>query len=136
MRRICLIVWIFLFAAGALWGCALNKADKQKVRDLEYTVVEDEDLPEELKTEIDSKKEAHFKMTYESSEYLYIVMGYGQQETGGYSIQVKELYLSSNAVFFKTELAGPKKGETISQAPSCPYIVVKTELVKEPVVFE
>ena len=106
-----------------LCGCGVRKAEKEKVRDLEYTVVEDEDLPEELKEQIDLKKESHFKFTYETGEYLYIVMGYGQQETGGYNIQVKEL-------------SGPEKGKTISQSPSCPYIVVKTELMKEPVVFE
>lgn len=119
-----------------LCSCGVRKAEKEKVRDLEYTVVEDEDLPEELKEQIDLKKKSHFKFTYETGEYLYIVMGYGQQETGGYDIRVKELYLSPNAVFFQTELSGPEKGKTISQSPSCPYIVVKTELVGEPVVFE
>lgn len=127
---------ILVMASSFFCGCAAKKAEREKVRDLDYTVVEDSDLPEELKNEIDQKKTAHFKYTYETGEYLYIVMGYGQQETGGYSITVKELYLSSNAIFFKTELKGPEKGETISQAPSCPYIVVKTEITGKPVVFE
>lgn len=127
---------ILVMVSCLLGGCMAEKADKEKVKDLDYTVVEDSDLPEELKSEIEQKKTAHFKYTYETGEYLYIIMGYGQQETGGYSITVKELYLSSNAVFFKTELKGPQKGETISQAPSCPYIVVKTEITGKPVVFE
>lgn len=127
---------ILVMVSCLFGGCMAEKADKEKVKDLDYTVVEDSDLPEELKNEIEQKKTAHFKYTYETGEYLYIIMGYGQQETGGYSITVKELYLSSNAVFFKTELKGPQKGETISQAPSCPYIVVKTEITGKPVVFE
>ena len=127
---------ILVMASCFFGGCAAKKAEKEKVRDLDYTVVEDSDLPEELKNEIEQKKTAHFKYTYETGEYLYIVMGYGQQETGGYSITVKELYLSSNAVFFKTELKGPEKEETISQAPSCPYVVIKTEKTGKPVVFE
>ena len=127
---------ILVMVSCLFGGCMAEKADQEKVKDLDYTVVEDSDLPEELKTEIEQKKTAHFKYTYETGEYLYIVMGYGQQETGGYSIAVKELYLSSNAVFFKTELKGPQKGETISQAPSCPYVVVKTEITGKPVVFK
>lgn len=116
-------------------GCVATKTNKEKIKDLEYTVVEDEDLPEELKTEIDGKKEAQFKLTYKNDEYLYISEGYGEQETGGYSIQVRKLYLTSNAIFFDTEIFGPQKGEKITQSPSYPYIVLKVELRAEPVVF-
>ena len=62
--------------------------------------------------------------------------GYGEQATGGYSIQIKELYLSNNAAFFQTELIGPRKGETITKSPSYPYIVVVTEKVDKNLVFE
>ena len=65
-----------------------------------------------------------------------IVRGYGEQETGGYSICIRDLYLTSNAIIFDTELIGPRKGETISKSPSYPYIVVKVELRDENVVFE
>ncbi len=122
--------------AGLLAGCAALTAKSEKIRDLEYTVVKEEDLPEELRLQIDEKKEARFKITYQSDGYLYIASGYGEQETGGYSIAMKELYLSDNAVYFDTELCGPQKGETINHAPSYPYIVVKTEAVEKPVVFQ
>jgi uncharacterized protein Veg len=51
-------------------------------------------------------------------------------------IQQGDLYLTSNAIIFDTELIGPRKGETISKSPSYPYIVVKVELRDENVVFE
>ena len=92
--------------------------------------------PEELQNDIEEKKAADFKMTYKDSEFLYIVRGYGEQETGGYSICIRNLYLTSNAIIFDTELIGPRKGETISKSPSYPYIVVKVELRDENVVFE
>ena len=75
-------------------------------------------------------------MTYETPEHLYIVRGYGEQETGGYCIQVKELYLSSNAVFFSSELIGPRHAENVPKSPSYPYIVVETEKVDKNVVFD
>ena len=119
-----------------LAGCAIEKTNRTKVRDLDYHVVAEEEIPEELKAQIEVKKAADFKLTYETPEYLYIVRGYGEQETGGYSIQMKELYLTSNAVFFSTELIGPRKGENITKSPSYPYIVVQTEKVDKNVVFE
>ena len=79
---------------------------------------------------------APFKLTYTDDQNLYIVVGYGEQETGGYSICIRNLYLTSNAIIFDTELIGPRKGETISKSPSYPYIVVKVELRDENVVFE
>lgn len=139
IKKIGQLIWletalmIFIFV---LTGCVATKTNKDKIKDLEYTVVEDEDLPEELKTEIEEKKEAQFKLTYKNDEYLYIAEGYGEQETGGYSIQVRKLYLTSNAIFFDTEIFGPQKGEKITQSPSYPYIVLKVELRAEPVVFE
>lgn len=119
-----------------LTGCAIEKTNRTKVRDLEYHVVTEEEIPEELKVQIEEKVAADFKLTYETPEYLYIVRGYGEQETGGYSIQVAELYLSSNAVFFKSSLIGPRKGENAVKSPSYPYIVVRTENVDKNIVFE
>jgi hypothetical protein len=117
-------------------GCSFS-ADGQtaKVRDLEYTVVGEQELPEELQTEIDANKQTAFQLTYSDGEYLYIVNGYGEQETSGYSIQVKELYLTGQAVCFQTELTGPQNGEKVSSTKSFPYVVVKTELVDLPVLY-
>lgn len=127
---------ICMLMVGGLCGCSVEKANRTKVRDLDFQIVASEEIPEELQAQIEGKKTADFKMTYETPEKLYIVRGYGEQATGGYSIQVKELYLSNNAVFFQTELIGPRKGEVIAKSPSYPYIVVVTEKVDKNIVFE
>ena len=114
----------------------LSLYKKLKILTIKHSKAAEEEIPEELKVQIKEKEAADFKLTYETPEYLYIVRGYGEQETGGYSIQVKELYLTSNAVFFSTELIGPRKGENTAKSPSYPYIVVKTEKLEETVVFE
>lgn len=126
------IVLIFTVIAG---GCGISTQDRQKVQDLDYTVVDPNEVPESFQEQIDAKVENHFKLTYEDGEYLYIAVGYGEQTTGGYSIQVKDCYVSSNAIYFYTELYGPEKGETVCEAVTYPYIVIKTELRDEPVVF-
>lgn len=87
---------------------------------------------------VEEKKTQGFKMTYQDGGFLYICMGYGEQETGGYSIAVNALYETENAVYFDTTLLGPKPGENDGkkQSPSYPYVVVKTEMVEKPVVFD
>ncbi len=134
--RILLGMMLLLGAGGLLSGCRIEKSNQTKVRDLEYAILAEEDLPTELKEDIEGRKAGDFKMTYETDDALYIVRGYGEQETGGYSICLRELYLSSNAVVFSTELIGPRKGENITKSPSYPYIVVKTEKREESTIFD
>lgn len=136
--ELCLLgVLILAVVCGSLLsGCSIEETDGTKVSDLNYTIVEESEIPEELMAMIEEKKAADFKMTYETDQDLYIVHGYGEQATGGYSISVKDLYLTSNAILFDTELIGPRKGETTSQSPSYPFIVVKTAFREENVIFE
>lgn len=118
-----------------LSGCSIDSQDKEKIRDLEYTVVEKEDVPDELMKIINEKKGDVFKITFKDNDYLYIVVGYGKQPTGGYSIAVEELYLTNNAIYINTTLIGPSKEEKISQVITYPYIVIKTEYLEHSVVF-
>ncbi len=118
-----------------LTGCKTEDTDIKKIRDLDFTVVEDADLPGELKEIIDEKKEEPFKLTYSNKDNLYIVVGYGKQNSGGYSITVEALYLTKNAIYIDTNLIGPTKEDMVSQGVTFPYIVVKLEDMEEPVVF-
>lgn len=119
-----------------LTGCKSEKADIKKIKDLEFTVVEDADVPEELMKMIEEKKAEAFKMTFKSEDYLYIIVGYGAKPTGGYSIAVNELFLTSNAIYFDTDLIGPEKTESVSDAVTYPYIVVKLEKLDKRVLFK
>lgn len=127
-----LMLWVFLVRFAA--GCA-QQAEPARVRDLDFTVVGNREVPEELQGIIEEKKTAPFKLTYSDGEGLYIAQGYGEQETGGYSIAVRELYLTEDSIQFQAELMGPEKGEDGGTEKSYPYIVVKTEYLEEPVVF-
>lgn len=118
-----------------LCGCRIIRIEEEQRTPLEYTVADQEEIPEELQALIDGKKSEEFQMTYQSENDLYLVKGYGRQMTGGYSIQVEEVSASSNAVFFKTKLLGPSK-EDQGGEPSYPYIVVKMQYREEPVQFQ
>lgn len=119
-----------------LTGCTMLSSERVKLQDLGFTVLSEEVIPQELKTIIDEKKYEGFKLTYSDEAYLYIVIGYGQQPTGGYSIAVNELYLAEEAIYVNTTLLGPEQKESGGKTPSCPYIVLKTDFIDKPVVFE
>lgn len=131
---VALLTWVFV--VRFLTACSVEKDELEKVRDLEFTVVGEANLPEELKNVIGEKKTAPFKLTYTDDQNLYIVVGYGEQESGGYSIAVKELYLTENAIVADTELIGPQSGEETGVEKSYPYVVVKTEYLEHPVIFQ
>lgn len=128
----CLLVLVL----AMLTACAFEDDEDAKVRDLTFTVVSEADAPQELQTILAEKRNQPLKLTYTDDKYLYIVVGYGPQATGGYSIQVEELYLTDNAVFLDTELMGPAKGETAAPETSYPIIIIRTELVEKPVIFD
>ncbi len=130
-----ILLLTIIIMATMLCGCKTENTDIKKIKDLDFTVVEDADLPGELKGIIDEKKEAPFKLTYSNKDALYIVVGYGRQNSGGYSISVDELYLTKNAVNINTNLIGPSKDDMVAEGVTYPYIVVKLEYREERVVF-
>ena len=127
---LCLLLLTFL-----LEGCRMVKIKEADREPLKYTVVEKQQLPEEAAALIEEKKEKEFQMAYQRGDEMYLIKGYGRQMSGGYSIQVKELSASSNAVFFETKLIGPTE-KIQGGEPSYPYIVIKTEYRDGPVQFQ
>lgn len=127
---------VLLLFSFILTGCSIGTGETARLRDLEFTVVSEERLPQELKGLIDERKNTEFKMTYNDNEFLYICIGYGEQKTGGYSIAVNDLYLTDTSICISTSLLGPGPGDKTGTAPSFPYLVVKTEYLDKTVVFE
>ncbi len=129
-----LFLWVVL--ANCLAGCTRNDAT-EKLRDIGvYSGGGAGRCRRSLRDIIGEKQAAPFKLTYSDGQGLYIVQGYGEQETGGYSIAVRQLYLTEDSIVFDAELIGPEKGEDGGTEKSYPYIVVKTELLENPVVFQ
>lgn len=120
----------------SVFACAKKQDAMEKIRDLECTVIAEENLPEELLAMIEQKKAEAFKITFEDKGFLYICIGYGTQQTGGYSIALNNLYETANALYVDTNLIGPSPEEKSNQVASYPYIVIKTEFIDKPVVFD
>lgn len=144
-RTVCLRSKIFLcltliLLMGILTGCSMLSEEKIKLRDLDFTVLSEETIPEELRKLMEEKRAeapaAPFNLTYCDNENLYICIGYGEQATGGYSIAVNELYLTDNAIYVNTSLLGPSPSEKNSGKVSYPCIVIKTEKLDQTIIFE
>ncbi len=134
-KKIALLLCCILISS-VFFGCKKEQSEVKKLNDLEFTVVEEADLPEELLTSINEKKSTPFKMTYSNDNYLYIVRGYGEQRSGGYSITADELFLAEDGIHFKTTLLGPGKDEPVTQVMTYPFIVVKTEFLDQKVIWD
>ena len=135
MKRRRQSIWMLcLIPVFLLAGCGKGNGTGDREA-LDYEVVTEEEIPLELKTIIEDKKQAEFKLTYTCDGALYLVSGLGQQESGGYSISVKDLYLQGGSICLETESMGPTKEEAASKSPSCPYLVIKLQYREEPVVF-
>ncbi len=135
-NRIWMLTVLCLTTAFLTTACTVDKTEDGKVRDLEFTVIGEGDAPQELKDILAEKRTQPFKLTYSDDQNLYIVVGYGPQVTGGYSITVEELYLTENSIVIDTELLGPAKGETVAPETSYPFVIVKTEYLEDPVIFQ
>ncbi len=127
------IMLILILNLTLMTGCGIEEDEKEKVNDIDFTVVPEENIPKELKTLIDNKKKGEFIVSYGDKENLFIAVGYGEQPIGGYSIQVKELYETKNNIFIDTKFIGPSKSEDVSQTLSYPYIVVQMEYIDKQV---
>lgn len=119
-----------------LTGCISRPQKTEKLRDLDFTVMDKEKVPNELKTAILENRDLPFKLTYADQGYLYIAEGYGPQLKSGYSVEVTGLYETENAIYIHTNLLGPEKGEKTEEVTTYPYVVVKLEYIEKNVIFD
>lgn len=135
MKKKISLIMAFMLIMACLGGCSGKGTAEEELNPLDFTIVTYDDIPKELMDMIDKEKAEDFRVTYQSEGWLYIARGYGLQNSGGYSIAVKELSRADNAIYFNSELIGPGQDEVVNRLSTYPYIVVKTEDLGLNVVF-
>lgn len=119
---------------GLAAGCGSAEGEKEPV---DFTVLAEEEIPDTLKEMIEEQKEAPFQLSYQNGSAWYLAVGYGRQESGGYSIQVIGFYRTEDGLLLDTELLGPESEPTGNgRAASFPYLVILTEYRDEAVSYE
>lgn len=127
----------FVITILLLSGCTSADEDSGKLRDLDFTVLGENEQPDTLKQIIGEKKDAPFQISYILGNDLYIAVGYGKQESGGYSISINEFYEKEEALVIDTTLIGPGNAANVTNTATYPYVVIKTENIAEkPIVFQ
>ena len=91
-----------------LCSCKIEKISSEKTKDVEYTIVPENEIPQEVKKVIDEKKGSEFKLAYTDPEYTYILI--------------------------QTKFKGPKEYSNI-QSETFPYIVIKIESTNKNIIF-
>ena len=133
-RYVCGYGIILCCMCTCLAACG-QKKEETRGSDWEYTVVPTADCPKDFLEEINKKKINAFQMTYDDGEYRYIAVGYGEQETNGFSIQVQGLYEKGENLCIETSLVGPEEDQIVSEKKSYPYLVIKTMKTEKKVEF-
>lgn len=124
-----------ILAACLLAGCGMENGKPKKLSEPEYTLLAQEDIPEELMAQIEAAKTEDMKLTFADDGAFYLVRGYGAQP-GGSSIQILELYSTDDGIYFDTQLVGGGKHAENETTSAYPYIVVKLLCSEQNVVFE
>lgn len=128
---ICVLVCVLVMLITA---CGYEKISYKKVGDVDFTVVSQAEMTDEVKQIVDKRKKNEFKVTYSDGQYTYIIVGYGKQKYEGYSIKVKKMYETKNAICVTTQFDGPKKYSN-KEVTSYPYIVIKIQYTDKNIVF-
>lgn len=131
-KIICICFFLCLFL---LSGCEKGE-EIEKIRDIDFTVCDPGGIPKEVLELVEGKKETPFKFTYSNQDYMYIAVGYGEQNRTNLDVVVEELYLSTNAVYVDTNLVSHEEGATQENIITYPYVVIKCEKFDVPVVFQ
>ena len=118
-----------------LSGCVSRPLSTEKVRDLEYVILEEHEIPEELMEKIEKIRYKAFRSVYEDAGVLYIAQGFGAQLHTGYKVEVTAVYETENAVCFHSRLLGPEKDEEVEEISTFPFVVIKMESLEKDVIF-
>lgn len=120
-----------------LFFCTACTTDGGEKKQLEYTICDKTKLPDELNEIIEEKKDKAFSLSYQDSNYLYIVVCYGEMNRKSLCVKLENVYYTDYAIYVDTSLytEGELTGE--GGVPSMhPYIVIKTERKELPVIYQ
>ncbi|HIR14928.1 MAG TPA: protease complex subunit PrcB family protein [Candidatus Choladousia intestinavium] len=136
MKRILTIVGLTVLLLPVLFGCGKKEDDRSGRSEVDFEVVPKEELPAPLAEAVEENKKDEIRMTYMDGEDLYLVRGYGEQATGGYSISVLECSEDEEKVYLDTRLLGPENPDEISRDPSYPYLALRIDMRDKEVVIQ
>lgn len=116
--------WLPGVLAFLLAGCQGGSTAGEQVP-VAFSVEEERTIPAALRQAIKENEAREIRMTFEDGNDLYLIRGYGEQKTGGYSIAVDACTEDEEKLYLTTRLIGPEDAEKQPKDASYPYIVVR-----------
>ena len=107
----------------------------ENAQDVVYEIVTGSDVPHKVNEKIYKAKEKSFGFSYRDGDSMYVVFGFGRQNTGGYSIEVVAVKENEEAIIVEAKMVAPAPEEVISTSPSYPYMILKMANVEKDVQF-
>ena len=120
----CLRWWLPGVLVFLLAGCQGDSTAGEQVP-VAFSVEEERTIPAALRQTIKENEAREIRMTFEDGNDLYLIRGYGEQKTGGYSIAVDACTEDEEKLYLTTRLIGPEDAEKQPKDASYPYIVVR-----------
>ena len=107
----------------------------ESMQDAVYEIVSGSDVPHKVNEKIFKEKEKGFGFSYRDGQALYIAFGFGEQTTGGYSIQLAAVKENEEEILIEAKLVAPKPEEVVSTLPSYPYMILKMKNTSKDIQF-
>lgn len=147
---------VFMKKAGILTGilialiflnsCQTISKKETEGEALDFQIVEEDKIPEEMVDVIAKEQDGPFQIVYGDGEQLYIGQGYGIQEMEGYSIKVDLCREGEDAIYVHTALLGPGSVEAEEDredifmredaGSAVPYVVFSVKWSEKQVIFD
>ena len=138
MKRKTVLVCLLLGFLVMLCACQKKgetERSYENAQDVSFEIVSGSDVPYKDNEKIFKLKEEGFGFSYRDGDVMYTAFGFGQQNTGGYSIQVLAVKETESAIIIEAQLIAPEAEEVIVNQPSTPYMILKMANAEKDVQF-
>ena len=130
---ICLLLALSLFLS---FMCSFSRDSGENKKEISFKIIKKEEIPEELRMEIEKKKDQDFYISYQDEKFLYLAKGYEEKEISGYDVKVTDCCETEKFIYFYTDLIGPSRKEEVKNEISHPYIVIRIKKTDKNIIFK
>lgn len=95
------------------------------VNKISFEELSEENIPESIKSKIETSKVQSGYIYEEKDGFFYIVIFSGEKPTGGYGIKVISIEDNEGKTNIMVEETSPKEGDMVTQAITYPYTAIK-----------
>ena len=138
MSRLLIVLLVcILLVTGVFVGCnhtnIVNKGEIDGNKDIQlgklnFVHIEETSLNDEsLKSWFENNYKNEGISSKEYKNHVYILLGGGEQNTGGYSTEITSIVGKEHEIVISGKLNGPKEGEMVIQALTYPNTIVKID---------